>query len=607
MQSYLRLISYLKPYRKTLAVAFIFSLLYALFNAIAFWFSANFITAIFAPQTAPVANLPGTAAGLNESLKALAWRIIGSGSRFDMVVRVGIVFFLAFLLRNLFDVAQVYLTAFIEHRVIKDVRDKVYAHLLSQRLSFFYKRKAGELSSVILNDVGALNNNMMKVVAFLMRDPFVIFISLALLMTISLRLTIAAFILLPVAGILIDRLGKSMKRKSTRVQEALSRVTHLLQERLGGIRLIKVSGTESNEAERFGEATQKHFRLALRQRRLDILNVPGTEVLGLAIISLILVYGGWLVFESKAITAEDFVRFVTIMYSILAPVKSLGAAYNALQITSASADRIFGVLDVEERLPVPAQPRTVSTLEKTLKLEGVGFRYEGTSTEALTGINLEIRRGETVALVGPSGSGKTTLVGLIIRLFDPTAGRILLDGADLREVIPADLRKIFGVVTQDVVLFHDTIAANIGYGDGQISMERIEQAAGLAYADSFIRAQAQGYDTIIGDRGLRLSGGQQQRLSIARTLVQDPPVIIFDEATSQLDSESESLIQKAMETLSQDHTLIVIAHRLATVRQADRIVVLDQGRIIDQGTYAELLGRCDLFNRLCQQQFLTAT
>jgi subfamily B ATP-binding cassette protein MsbA len=608
MKSYLRLLALVKPYRKTLILAYLASLFYALFNAVAIWLSASFVTSIFIPAdpaAAPISINPAT--NLNDQLKNLAWQIIGGGDRFDVVVRVGIIFFLAFFFRNIFDVLQYWCTTFVEMRVIKDVRDRLYSHLLSQRLAFFHKRKGGEMTSVILNDVATLNNSLMKVITVLMRDPFVILIFIGLLVTISWKLILMALLLLPVAGIMIDRLGKSLKRKSARMQEAMSHLTHILQERLGGVRLIKVSGTEASESARFAEATNKYFKHSLRQRRLDILNVPGTEILGLAIITLILIYGGWLVFASKAMDAEDFMRFVAVLFAIMAPLKSLGNSYTIIQIASASADRIFAILDEQDRLPAPIQPKSALTLVETIIFDKVGFKYDIGLSEALSDVNLQIRRGETVALVGPSGSGKTTLAGLMIRLYDPTSGRILLDGNDLREINPADLRRLFGVVSQEIVLFNDSIAANIGYGNDQVSLERITDAAKLAYADDFIRAQAQGYQTQIGDRGLRLSGGQQQRLAIARTLVQNPPVIIFDEATSQLDSESESLIQKAMESLSRSHTLVVIAHRLATVRRADRIVVLDKGRIVDQGTYNELLARCDLFNRLCQQQFLTAT
>ncbi len=602
MKTYRRLLQFVKPYRKALFCAILASLFYALFNAVAIWFSASFVTTIFTPETL---QPPVAGSDLNELLKFQAWRIIGSTDRFEIVKRVGLIFFLAFLLRNLFDVTQVYFLSFIEQRVIKDLRDRVYKHLLSQSLGFFHQRKSGELASVALNDVAALNSHLIRVITFLMRDPFVIIIFLILLVTISLKLTLAALILLPLAGILIDQLGKSLKRKSTRVQDALSHVTNLLQERLGGIRLIKIAGTETAENARFQEATTRHFRMALRQRRLDILNVPLTEILGLAIISLILIYGGYLVFRSHSVDAEDFVRFIALLFSTLAPIKSLGSAYNSLQIASASGDRIFQLLDQDEKLPLPAHPVSLARLSQGIKLENLSFSYQGTNGAALEGINLEIKRGETVALVGPSGAGKTTLIGLILRLFDPTQGRITLDGLDLKDIAPADLRRLFGVVSQDIVLFNDTIAANIRYSQGNISQEQVFRAAKLAYADEFIQAQPQGYDTPVGDRGLRLSGGQQQRLSIARALVLDPPIIIFDEATSQLDSESEALIQKALESLSKEHTLIVIAHRLATVRKMDRIVVLDGGKIIDQGSYAELLQRCELFNRLCQQQFLT--
>jgi len=605
MFSNLRLLRFVQPYRKAIALAFFFSLLYALFNAVAIWFSASFLTSIFSPQTAPPPIPAGAAENLNSTLKSLAWQIIGGADRIEVIKRAAAIFFLAYLLRNIFDVLLYYYLAFVECRLAKDLRDRIYAHLLAQSLGFFRRRKAGELQSAILNDASVLAQQLAKVVASLMRDPLVILIFLMLLFTVSWKLTLAAFLLLPLAGLLINQLGKSLKRKSARVQEALSGVTQLLQERLNGIHLIKVRGSEKSEESRHSAATQKHFKMALRQRRLDILNTPGTEILGLGIISLILIYGGFLVFRTHAMDAEDFVRFIALLFSALAPAKALGTGYAALQTASASGDRILALLNVDERLPLPAKPRAVSTFQDAIILDKVTYRYPGAPVEALKEVNLRIPRGENVAIVGPSGAGKTTLIALILRLLDPAQGCITLDGIALKEIQPDHLRRLFGVVPQESVLFNESVRENIAYGRDGISEEEIRRAARLAHAEPFILEQPQGYDTAIGDRGARLSGGQQQRLSIARALVGNPPIIIFDEATSQLDSESESLIQQAMEVLRQDHTLIVIAHRLSTIRKADRIIVLEDGKILDQGSYDDLLPRCELFSRLCRQQFLT--
>jgi subfamily B ATP-binding cassette protein MsbA len=604
MKSYWRLLALVKPYKRALLGAFLCSLLFAAFNAIAIWFSASFITAIFTPDAGTLGTVPETASDLNESLKGLAWQFIGQGSRFDIIIRAVAVFFFAYLFRNIFNVLQLLFISFMEQRVIRDVRDTLYSHMLTQSLSFFHQRKSGELASVALNDVALLNDKMMRAIKFVMREPFVILIFLFLLFTISWKLTLAAMVILPIAGILIDKLGKSLKRKSRRMQEALSEVTNLIYERLGGIRLIKIAGTEKAEIGHFGEATKNFYKKALRQRRFDFLTAPVTEILGMAIISVILLYGGYLVFESGSIDSEDFVRFVAILFSIMAPAKSLAEAYNSMQVASASADRIYGILDVDEKLPAPAKPAGIDTFQQSISLQKVNFRYGGTENDALRGVDLEIRKGESVALVGPSGAGKTTLIGLLIRLYDPTSGSIRLDDYDLKSLDSVALRRLFGVVSQDIILFNDTIAANIGYGVA-VSEDRIREAAKLAYADQFIQTMPKGYDTNAGDRGVRLSGGQQQRISIARALVHDPPIIIFDEATSHLDSESEALIQQAMESLRQTHTLIVIAHRLATVRNSDRIIVMDGGSIIDQGSYEELLERCELFARLCQHQFLS--
>jgi len=542
---------------------------------------------------------------LNDTLKCYAWNLIGQGSHFQIIQRAVLIFFFAYLFRNFFNVLQAFSISFIEQRVIKDLRDKLYSHMLSQSLSFFHKRKSGELASITLNDVTALNDKMMKAIRYVMREPFTIIIFLFLLFAISWKLTLTALIILPIAGILIDKFGKSLRRKSRRVQEALAEVTTLIYERLGGIRLIKISGTEAEEDELFHQKSLKFFKKAYRQKRFDILTLPTTELLGMAIISMILLYGSYLVFDVKSIDGEDFVRFIAILFSILAPAKGLGDAYTSIQIASASADRIFSIMDIHEELPEPSKSSAVDTFNNAIILDNVHFKYEGADVDALEGIDLQIKRDESVALVGPSGAGKTTLIGLIVRLYDPTLGVVRLDNKDIKTLNSVGLRKLFGVVSQDIVLFNDTVGNNIAYGCADISEEDIRSAAKLANADDFISAMPEGYNTVVGDRGVRLSGGQQQRLSIARALAHDPPIIIFDEATSQLDSESEMLIQQAMESLRENHTMIVIAHRLATVRKADRIIVLEQGRIIDQGNYNQLLERCELFARLCQQQFLT--
>jgi len=578
---------------------------YALFNAVAIWFSASFITAIFSPDANPIGGLStGGAVDLNEKLKLIAWNFIGEGDRFEVVKRSVVIFFLAYFLRNFFIVAQLFFISFVEQRVIRDIRDKLYSHLLKQAISFFHRRKSGELASVVLNDVALLNDKMMKAIKFSMREPFVILIFLFLLFTISWKLTLVTLIVLPFAGIMIDKLGQSLRRKSRRMQEALSDLTSMIYERLSGIRLIKIAGTEEMEGDRFKNATKKFYRHSLRQRRLDFLTAPATEILGMAIISVILLYGGYLVFRTTAIDAEDFVRFIAILFSIMAPAKGLGDAYNSIQVASASSDRIYSILDVDETLSIPPKVIPVEGFNQSLELKNITFRYDGTETDALSDINITIHKGESVALVGPSGAGKTTLIGLMTRLFDPVSGEITFDGKDLKDLDSVALRKQFGVVSQEIILFNASISENISYGSEQIDQEQVVESAKLAYADEFIMSMPEGYDTVVGDRGVRLSGGQQQRLSIARALVHNPPLIIFDEATSHLDSESEGLIQQAMESLRARHTMILIAHRLATIRNSDRIIVLDQGRIIDKGTYDELHERCELFRRLCQQQFL---
>ncbi len=485
----------------------------------------------------------------------------------------------------------------MEQLVVRDLRGRLFAHLTTLSLDFFHRRRAGTLISRITNDVALVRGAITAGVFVLARELLLLLANLFWVFWVSVPLALVSLVVVPPSALLIVALGKKLRRSSRKTQERMAELTAALHESIGGMRVVKAFAKEGYEVERFRAVAERAFRSFVRLRRYFALSSPLSELLGAGAAVAVLAYGGHLILVERTLTADRFLVFLVAMLSMTRPLRKLASINADIQDGLAAGERIFELLQIQPSVTERPGALAVTTIQDAIRFEDVGFAYEP-GRPVLQGIDLEIRAGEVVALVGPSGGGKSTLADLVLRFYDPTEGRITLDGVDLRDLKLGDLRRLTGLVTQDVLLFNDTVRANIAYGDPQATDEALHAAARAAHADEFIRELSLGYDTEIGDRGVRLSGGQRQRLAIARAILKNPPLLVLDEATSALDSESERLVQQAIEELMVGRTALVIAHRLSTVRRADRIVVIDRGRIVETGTHAELVRLNGLYTRL---------
>ena len=493
--------------------------------------------------------------------------------------------------------------------VLRDLRQKLYDKILSLPMGYFTEARRGDIISRMTNDVGEVEASIMSALDILFKDPIMIFVYLITLFVISWQLTLFVILLMPVAIFLIGRLGRSLKKASTKGQEQNAEILSSIDETLLGLRVVKGFNAQGKLRERFAvliNATRKTFN---RINRRYYLAHPLSEFLGTALIALILWFGGLLILSDHAtIDASTFIYYLVIFYSIINPAKDLSRAAYGIRKGMASLERIDAVLSTPSNILEPAQPMPVR-FEKAIRFEHVHFAYQP-EREVLTDISFDVPKGKTIALVGQSGSGKTTITDLVPRFYDPTMGTVTIDGIDIRSFATHDLRAIMGIVCQEPVLFNDTVYNNITFGvdttqpapNGLTWREAAEQAARIANAHEFIKAMPEEYDTVIGDRGSRLSGGQRQRLSIARAILKNPPVLILDEATSALDSESEKLVQEALEHLMSDRTTLVVAHRLSTIKHADLICVVHEGRIVERGTHDQLLALGGYYTKLVEMQ-----
>ena len=506
-----------------------------------------------------------------------------------------------FAFRGLVNFGDNYLTDYVGLRIINDVRDGLNRHLQFLSLSFFQRHPTGTLISRVTNDVSLVRSALTDSVASLIRDTTSL---LALIVVAFLKdwvLATIAFVVFPASVLPITRMSKKIKRFTKRGQVAKGNLTNLLQESIQGNRIVKAFGMEKYEIDRFQEENQRVFKQSIRGSRTQSVVTPAMELLASFAIGAVVWYGGSSVIAGGR-TQGEFMAFMTAMFLMYQPFKHLTRTYTTIQQGLAGAERIFEVLDEESEIKDRADAQPISGFSRMIEFHDLSFGYG--DELVLNNINLKIRAGEMVALVGMSGVGKSTLADLIPRFYEVTSGKITIDGADIRDVTLQSLRFQIGMVSQHTFLFNDTVRNNIAYGDPSKDMDHIVAAAQAAYAHDFIMALPQGYDTMIGELGMRLSGGQRQRLAIARALLKDAPILILDEATSSLDTDSERLVQEALENLIVRRTSLVIAHRLSTIRKATRIVVLVDGSIVEEGTHEELLARKSEYSRLYTLQFL---
>lgn len=592
---------FIAPYYKGyLSLAVTFNILSALLNLVAFALVMPILNILFQIEERVTTYIPFSSLDLTtqtgwSQMKEVVTNNFGyfvsqlietEGASYTLII-LGIYLVLMTLLK----VGATYLGGFflvpIRTGVVRDLRNQLNAKILALPLGFFSEERKGDVLARITGDVGEVENSVMSSLDLLLKNPILIFVYLGSMLVISWQLTLFVFLVLPIAGFVMGRVGKSLKRTSLEAQNQWGQLISQVEETLGGLRIVKAFTAEEFVDKRFRDSNEEYRQTVIGVNRRQLLAHPVSELLGTATIAIVLWYGGSLILNrDSSIDASTFIYYLVIFYSLINPLKDLSKGAYAIRRGMGSMERVDRILQAESTITDPAEPKPV-VFNEAIRLEKVSFRYA--EEWVLRDVDLTIRKGQTVALVGHSGSGKSTLVDLIPRFYDVVEGRITIDGTDIREVAVADLRRLMGNVNQEPILFNASVFENIAFGVEGATLEKVRQAAEVAHADEFINEMPAGYDTNIGDRGGKLSGGQRQRLSIARAVYKNPPILILDEATSALDTKSERLVQSALDHLMEGRTTIVIAHRLSTIIHADVICVVDDGRIVEQGTHDELL------------------
>ena len=613
MKDFIRVLKrFVPPYKKFLTLNIVFNILSAILNIFSFTLIMPILNILFKIddkvytfqswdwQFTSFDSWKGIFDLIKNNFFAYISQLIETeGGSFTLIV-LGAFLVVMTLLKVLAMYLAFYTMIPIRTGVVRDIRNQINRKITELPLGFFSEERKGDIIARVSGDVNEIETSIMSSLDMLFKNPILIFIYLAAMFIISWQLTLFVFVLLPIAGYVMGRVGKSLKRKSLIGQAQWSALMSQIEETLSGLRIIKAFIAEKKIQKRFEESNDTFRRTTNRIYRRQQLAHPMSEFLGTATIVVILWYGGRLVLgDSSPIDASTFIFYLVIFYSIINPAKDLSKATYSIQKGLASVERVDKILKAESNIKSPAHPKPIS-LNRAIEYKNVWFRYQ--NEWVLRGIQLCIRKGQTIALVGQSGSGKSTLVDLLPRFYDVEKGGITIDDTDVRDTSLHDLRGLMGNVNQEAILFNDSFFNNIAFGVESATREEIEEAARIANAHEFIMASEYGYDTNIGDRGGKLSGGQRQRISIARAILKNPPILILDEATSALDTESERLVQEALENLMRNRTTIVIAHRLSTVRNADEICVLYEGEIVERGKHDELLAKEGYYKRLCDLQ-----
>ena len=607
--SHIRLFKLILTYWPLLIASSVAAIIFVLFNSASIWITATMINNVLIDFNDMVAENARLLAldnlSANDRLKLFSNDLLLRDSAIDTVSAVCVALVAVFTFKNIALYIKNITLSIIQFKLIRDLRNSLYEHFHYLSLSYFNKNKSGRLTSVLVSDIDNMKNSLSTTFQKLFVEPINILTFLTLLFIISPKLAGIALTVVPLSGVIIFGIAQSIRRRAARTQEQLAGITSVISETLSSIRIVKAFAMKAYEVKRFSNETHKYYKLMLRKDILRLVSSPVSEIIGASIAALLLWVGARDVLVAQSISSEDFIRFILLLFSLFGPMKNLSNVFNELQNGLASADRVFSILDTKSDIINVPDATHVDNLEKEIIFKDVSFHYGNKDEQVLKNINFSISSGQIIALVGPSGAGKSTLVDLIPRFYDTTKGSIFIDDNNIKEMDINSLRSLMGIVTQETFLFNDTVRANISYGVESISDDIIKDAAIAANAHEFIKKLPDGYETIIGERGVSLSGGQRQRIAIARAIVKNPPILILDEATSSLDTESEKKVQEAIEKLMRNRTVIVIAHRLSTVHNADKIIVLDKGKIIDEGSHDELINRDGIYKQLHNMQFQT--
>ena len=612
MKYFYRILKHGAPYRGFAALNVVFNLVATVFHLASLLLFIPFLRLLLG-QVQAVHERPAelwTREGLEGTFNWMLTQLIEDNGQRGALLWISIIVVVLFLMKNLFRYLALVAITHFRNRIVRDIRSKIYAKLLELPLRYHDQERKGDLLALITNDMHVVEYSVMFYIEMMFREPVAIILFLGTMVTLSPELTVISLLLLPISGLIIGRIGKSLRRKSTRVQEKNADLLARVEETLSGIRVIKAFNGEDDMTRRFERENELLTRSSIAMLNRQDIASPLSETMGAAVMAAIAYIGGsYVLGVEPTLTGDSFLGFIIIFSQLLAPIKGFSQGYSMITRGSAGAKRVFELLEVENTVKEKPDARRIQHFEHAIEYRNVSFAYgelEDLGTKlwrpVLEEISLTIPKGKSVALVGMSGSGKTTMANLLPRFFDVTGGSLTVDGIDVRDLRIKDLRSLLGIVTQDSILFNDTVANNIAFGTPGVAQTDIERAARIANAHDFIMLLENGYQTNIGDGGNRLSGGQKQRLSIARAVLKNPPILILDEATSALDTESERLVQDALYKMLEGRTSLVIAHRLSTIQHCDEICVMHEGRIIERGTHAQLYEAGGQYRRLCDMQ-----
>ncbi len=603
-----KILRYVIPYKRYAYLNIFFNIFYALFSTISFLALIPVLQIIFSDQR-EVKKIPEyngiteLTTYIQDLLNFHLVRYINEYGDFKVLMFMIGVIITIFLLKNLSNYLAMFYSTYLRNGVLRDLRNDLYSKIISFPLAFYSEKRKGDTISRISGDVDEVKNSVLSVLEMIVREPLTIITSLIVMLSISPKLTLFVFLFLPISGFLISRIGKSLKKGSLKVQQEQGIFLSILEETMGGLRIIKAFHAENLFQKKFEDSNERFYKYSNKVTNRQNLASPVSELLGIITIGVLLVFGGYLVFVDKTLDASFFLGYIMLAYNILTPAKAIAKASYSIKRADGSAQRIFELLETENTITDIENPVQKENFNGVISIKNISFKYE--DQYVLKDFSLEIPKGKTVALVGQSGSGKSTIANLLTRFYDVNKGTIEIDGVDIKDISKKSLRGLMGIVSQDSILFNDSVANNLKLGKPLASEAEVIEAAEISNSYEFIKDLPEGFDTNIGDSGNKLSGGQKQRLSIARAVLKNPPIMILDEATSALDTESERLVQDALEKMMKNRTSIVIAHRLSTIQNADNIVVLSKGEIVEQGKHQELLEKKGVYYNLVEMQSLS--
>lgn len=605
LKEFMRMFQFLKPFKGLVALTLLLTLLVVVFEAVTLWFSGSLLKMIFsgsdviAQMEKPIISL----ATVNEVLKYYTWLMLSNGqsSMMDVLKRICLIIPVLFLLKDSLLYVRSVMMSYLNLSVVEKMRNQFYKHILALPMPFYDKNNTGTITSFLIRDLNVVQDTLTQSINLLIMEPFKLVVFFSLLLVINWKLTLIILLTYPLIALVLGRAGKVIKRRSRKMLESFSGIISVSTETISGVRLVKTFHGENYEMKKFGRINKDFTRKAVRAGMISASLSPFNEFVSLTLTSALIWYGGGDVLsQTSSFSSDDFLRFLLILFSAYTPIKKLVNIQGAINTGLSAAERVFEVLE----LPVEEVEQGNSvTFNKRIECKDITFSYPGYEEVVLKSLNLNIEKGTVVALVGSSGSGKSTILDILPRFYELTAGDVLLDGTSTKDIDLYNLRSLFGVVSQETVLFDDTVAVNIAYGSDEINYDRVEESLRAANAFEFVAKLPEGVQTMVGEQGVTLSGGQRQRLAIARALYKNPEILILDEATSALDTESEKIVQGAIDNLIKNRTSIVVAHRLSTVRNADKIVVLDKGIVVEEGNHEELIAREGRYKELYDIQF----